>query len=84
MARGANKFVRRGLDFLQDVLEVVSEVLMGLGAQAKHRGAPNKVPLTIGLSPLSRSAKSETRVCLTSRPRNYMPASSPHWPRRRT
>ena len=34
MARGANKFVRRGLDLLQDVLEVVSEVLMGLGTQA--------------------------------------------------
>jgi hypothetical protein len=41
MTRDANSLIRRGLDLLQDVLEVVADVREGGGpSTGEHRGAP--------------------------------------------
>jgi hypothetical protein len=40
MTRDANSLIRRGLDILQDVLEVVADVREGTGSTGEHRGAP--------------------------------------------
>jgi hypothetical protein len=40
MARDANSLIRRGLDLLQDVLEVVADVREGVDSTGEHRGAP--------------------------------------------
>jgi hypothetical protein len=39
MTRDANSLIRRGLDLLQDVLEVVADVREGAGSTGEHRGA---------------------------------------------
>jgi hypothetical protein len=39
MTRDANSLVRRGLDLLQDILEVVADVREGAGSTGEHRGA---------------------------------------------
>jgi hypothetical protein len=40
MTRDANSLIRRGLDLLQDVLEVVADVREGDGSTGEYRGAP--------------------------------------------
>jgi hypothetical protein len=40
MTRDANSLIRRGLDLLQDVLEVVTDVREGAGTTGEYRGAP--------------------------------------------
>ncbi len=40
MTRDANSLIRRGLDLLQDLLEVVADVREGAGSTGEHRGAP--------------------------------------------